>query len=587
MKNTPTMPRNWLSRNPRRPERVRLEVLALEDRTVPAGVIISPVGATIDAGGPGFGSIADTYDHNGLEEGFTSGVTDFDTYIASNPMHSFIFSGNEWFSNEGTTGAIVTYDLGSVKTIDRLALWNEESSGIGALDLYSSADGVTFAPLSLGLHPPDNPLADYPATVFSFDPTSTRYVRFVISDSPQPNPGSFPAAAIGEVAFRAAGGDLAAQIDGDAIVPTNAPDLHLTQFFGNEKLNVPVSIVNNLAKEVSGKVKVEVFLSTTDDMSGVVGNALYSKNVGLNKLAAGDSLDLDDVTVTIDPNKVDLGDAGTKYHFVVKITPQGDLAKGDDTTNNVDGSGEFEYVGTPTYSAAFNETYFNFIRDTLNNDISDITAVHPNINLGDAKSFIGAFEGDNPYSYLDSVGIPTIGVGINLKTLDPKVQALLVQDIRTNRTDPAFPQLATLFPTPLSDAGIVAELVKLAPTNTAAHHITVLTAAQDQALFDLERQITEKTTTTQLAAHGVTYSALPSLDQIVFLDQTYNTAGGVFGGVADAVAAGDFAIAGFELVDSKRTTQGMAPNNSGLLLRTEAEFYDLMIDHTNALGEIM
>ena len=42
-----------------------------------------------------------------------------------------IFAGFEWFSNSGTTAAVVTYDLGAVITIDRLALWNEESSGIG------------------------------------------------------------------------------------------------------------------------------------------------------------------------------------------------------------------------------------------------------------------------------------------------------------------------------------------------------------------------------------------------------------------------------------------------------------------------
>jgi hypothetical protein len=100
--------------------------------------------------------------------------------------------------------ASVTYDLGSLTNIDRLALWNEESSGIGTLDLFHSSDGINFAPLALGLKPTDNPLANYPADVFSFASVNTRYIRFDMSDCPQPNPASFPSCAIGEVAFRKA-----------------------------------------------------------------------------------------------------------------------------------------------------------------------------------------------------------------------------------------------------------------------------------------------------------------------------------------------------------------------------------------------
>lgn len=184
----------------------------------PVGTIISPVSATIDAGGPGFGSIFDTFSQSGLTAGYTSGVTNFDTYLATVPRHTMIFAGFEWFSNSGTTGAVVTYDLGAAIAIDRLALWNEESSGIGTLDLLSSKDGVTFTPLASGLHPTDNPLTNpidsppYAADVFSFAATSARFVRFVISDSPQPDPAAFPGAAIGEVAFRVgSAGDLIAR----------------------------------------------------------------------------------------------------------------------------------------------------------------------------------------------------------------------------------------------------------------------------------------------------------------------------------------------------------------------------------------
>jgi hypothetical protein len=203
------------------PGPVRAEGLLV---SVPVGAIISPVSATIDAGGPGFGSINDTINQRGLASTFTSGVTRFDTYLATTPLHTDIFAGFEWFSNSGTTGATVTYDLGAVITIDRLALWNEESSGIGTLNLLSSKDGVTFTPLVSGLHPTDNPVADYPADVFAFKPTGARFVRLVASDSPQPDPGSFPAAAIGEVAFRVGSADFT--VAGNIPLPAanNDPD---------------------------------------------------------------------------------------------------------------------------------------------------------------------------------------------------------------------------------------------------------------------------------------------------------------------------------------------------------------------------
>lgn len=169
-----------------------------------AQVIIAPVAAVIDSGGPGSGSINDTFNQSGLSAGYTAGVTNFDSYIASNPTHTSAFAGNEWFGNFGTTTAVVTYDLGSAQTIDRLALWNEESSGIGLLSLLGSTDNVTFT--ALGTYSPvDVPLADYPAQVFSFAATSLRYLRFDMSGCPQPNPGSYQSCAIGEVAFRTAG----------------------------------------------------------------------------------------------------------------------------------------------------------------------------------------------------------------------------------------------------------------------------------------------------------------------------------------------------------------------------------------------
>lgn len=161
-----------------------------------AGVIIAPVAATIDAGGPGSGSISNTFDQSGLSIGYTAGVTDFDTYIASGPTHTLTFGGYEWFSNYGTTSATVTYDFGALVTISALALWNEESSGIGHLNL-TAPDLGTIA----SVDPVDVPYGDYGAQVFSFAPVTTRYLTFEMSNCPQNDPGSYQSCAIGEVAF--------------------------------------------------------------------------------------------------------------------------------------------------------------------------------------------------------------------------------------------------------------------------------------------------------------------------------------------------------------------------------------------------
>lgn len=179
----------------------------LSSGAVSAQVILGPTDGFINVGGPGAGLLSHTFDQSGLSVGYTSGVTNFDDYLALNPVHTAIFSGFEWFSQSGLNAASVTYDLGSVYSIYRLALWNEESSGIGTLDLFGSMNGTDFFSLAAGLEPTDNPLDGpasevfYGADVFSWASTDLRYVRFDMSDCPQDDPGTYVGCAIGEVAF--------------------------------------------------------------------------------------------------------------------------------------------------------------------------------------------------------------------------------------------------------------------------------------------------------------------------------------------------------------------------------------------------
>lgn len=170
-----------------------------------ASVIIAPTGAIINTGGPGFGTLVETFNQAGLNSGYIPGFTAFDAYLATNPTHTDIFAGNEWFSNSGTTSASVTYDFGAVVSIDAMALWNEEISGIGLLDLLGSTDGVTFTAIATALAPTDNPRGVYGADIFGFASTTLRYLRLDMSECPQADPAGFDGCAIGEVAFRSAG----------------------------------------------------------------------------------------------------------------------------------------------------------------------------------------------------------------------------------------------------------------------------------------------------------------------------------------------------------------------------------------------
>lgn len=168
-----------------------------------AGTIVSASSAVINYGGPGFGEIEDTYNQAGLSVAYVSGFTGFDAYLAGNPIHVPFYDGFEWFTDYGWATASVTYDLGLVRRIGALALWNEEASGFGRLDLSYSADGINFSAMASNLVPTDNPANGewYPADVFRFAAVDARYIRFDLSECPQAGGDQF--CAIGEVAFDA------------------------------------------------------------------------------------------------------------------------------------------------------------------------------------------------------------------------------------------------------------------------------------------------------------------------------------------------------------------------------------------------
>ena len=115
--------------------------------------------------------ISDTLNHSGCSStasllhgrcgpDFTSGVTLFDDYIGGAGRHSPSYAGFlrhiyllpllSCSRRKSATSAHGDLRSGPARSIDRLALWNEESSGIGRLDLFWSSDGVNVLLAGVG-----------------------------------------------------------------------------------------------------------------------------------------------------------------------------------------------------------------------------------------------------------------------------------------------------------------------------------------------------------------------------------------------------------------------------------------------------
>ena len=357
--------------------------------------------------------------------------------------------------------------------------------------------------------------------------------------------------------------DLAVTLDSTKIVPSQATDLNLYHFFGNESINVPVTITNQGTDPAKGNVSVKVYLNSTPDLNG------QPKKIGANNekidLAAGASVDTT-VNVSIPTSGLT---AGLKYYVVVQIDSGSikELDAKNDMNNTKATDRQFEFVGTPkSNSTPFtNGLYFKFIRDTLNGT----TVVDPGTNVSDPKSFIASFEGDRVYPYLDSAGIPTIGVGINLNSIGGALETHLAADVRAYYLANYGQDLSSS-----TDAQIITMLRNQAQVGTTTQAIS---AADDQTLFDEAYQQHAQIAQTAI---GTAWSSLSVMEQVAIVDIVYNLGSLVaFPSLVKALQDGDFVRAGFELVNAQRTTQ--AP---GLTRRTEAEYYNLLAGHLGDLG---
>ena len=155
-----------------------------------AGVIVSPVTVVSNS----LGEYSAAFDsprminQAGLSSSFTSGVTDFSTYIASSPVHATVESaGGTWLSSTGNRTGMIDFDLGSTLNINQVALWQGvagNEAGVNAFRVFTSSDSAFTSATLVGSYNAaigtDGPEI---AQVFDVTDTSARYIRLQIDSN--------------------------------------------------------------------------------------------------------------------------------------------------------------------------------------------------------------------------------------------------------------------------------------------------------------------------------------------------------------------------------------------------------------------
>jgi hypothetical protein len=171
-----------------------------------AGTILQPTSATSS-----MGSFSSQYlplfaiNQSALTPGYVSGVTDFDTYVASaNTGLAGGGSFNTWYSSSSVIIGTFDFVLGGLFNIESFALWNDPQSGgqgVNGFTLHAD-DNVNFtSPTLLGSYTAVEGLGNANlAQVFTFTPTAATHVRLSILS----NHGSALTTGISEAAFEVA-----------------------------------------------------------------------------------------------------------------------------------------------------------------------------------------------------------------------------------------------------------------------------------------------------------------------------------------------------------------------------------------------
>lgn len=152
-----------------------------------AAAILQPTSATTNMGS--FNTFEPVYaiDQSGLSVGYVSGVTDFDSYVASTNTVNGGSSFTTWFSAAGNTTGNFDFNLGSLLTIESFALWADPQSanqGVNSFNLLADDNAAFTSPTLLGNYSAVDGLgnANNFGQTFGFAPTTASHVRMQIRE---------------------------------------------------------------------------------------------------------------------------------------------------------------------------------------------------------------------------------------------------------------------------------------------------------------------------------------------------------------------------------------------------------------------
>lgn len=178
-------------------------LIALPAPLTRATVLVQPISATTNMGAFPGSSASNTINQSGLSAGYLSAVTEFNSYIASNPTHDSVTNSNIWVSSSGSTVGNFDFALGTTYTIGSFVLWNQggnENNNIVGFTLLAANNSAFTGATTLGsftANPNTGQQSAVLPQVFTFTPRQASFVRMQITS----NNGSASFTVFGEAAF--------------------------------------------------------------------------------------------------------------------------------------------------------------------------------------------------------------------------------------------------------------------------------------------------------------------------------------------------------------------------------------------------
>lgn len=171
-----------------------------------AGPILTPTAFTVSSPDPANPTEAtnNILDQSGLSATYVSGVTDFDSFVASTTAS---FNTQAQLGGAGPPLSYFEFDFGSSVAIDAIAVWNQwGSASLNTLNIETSAVAdfsvsQLFGVFTMSIFNGANPIA---ADVFTFDSSMFRYLRV----NNLTNAGWGSATRVNEFAFRQADAEV-------------------------------------------------------------------------------------------------------------------------------------------------------------------------------------------------------------------------------------------------------------------------------------------------------------------------------------------------------------------------------------------